>query len=182
MPPSDQRAPAGAAGRRRCSAPGSRNWRRSVSPSMPGCTIPQIPELTALARAFPDTRIVLDHFGGPLGIGAVCRTARCGVPAWAASIRDLATCPNVWVKLGGLGMPLTGFGFHERLRRPPRSNWPRHGGPISRPASRRSARTAACSRATSPWIKSRTVCRVLERLQASDTRRERGGAGSALSR
>ena len=29
----------------------------------------QIAELTDLARAFPDTTIVLDHFGGPLGIG-----------------------------------------------------------------------------------------------------------------
>ena len=30
---------------------------------------PQIPELTDLARAFPDTTIIFDHFGGPLGIG-----------------------------------------------------------------------------------------------------------------
>ena len=30
---------------------------------------PQISELTDLALAFPDTPIVLDHFGGPLGIG-----------------------------------------------------------------------------------------------------------------
>ena len=30
---------------------------------------PQLPELTALARAFPDTTIVLDHVGAPLGIG-----------------------------------------------------------------------------------------------------------------
>ncbi|HSU05377.1 MAG TPA: amidohydrolase family protein, partial [Acetobacteraceae bacterium] len=31
---------------------------------------PQIPELTALARAFPGARIVLDHVGGPLAIGS----------------------------------------------------------------------------------------------------------------
>ena len=29
----------------------------------------QIPELTDLARAFPDVTIIFDHFGGPLGIG-----------------------------------------------------------------------------------------------------------------
>ena len=30
---------------------------------------PQIGELTDLARAFPDTKIVLDHCGGPVGVG-----------------------------------------------------------------------------------------------------------------
>ena len=40
---------------------------------------PQIDELTDLARAFPDTRIVLNHVGGPLAIGRLCRQARCGV-------------------------------------------------------------------------------------------------------
>ena len=42
---------------------------------------PQIDELTALAQAFPDTRIVLNHVGGPLGIGVYAREARRGVRA-----------------------------------------------------------------------------------------------------
>jgi L-fuconolactonase len=79
---------------------------------------PQIPELTALARAFPDTPIVLNHVGGPLGIGAYAGRRDEMVAAWTASIRDLATCPNVSVKLGGLGMPLTGLGFHEQAEPP----------------------------------------------------------------
>ncbi len=71
-----------------------------------------------LARAFPETAIVLDHVGGPLGIGAYAGKRDAMFTDWAASIRDLATCPNVHVKLGGLGMPLTGLGFHERPEPP----------------------------------------------------------------
>ncbi len=82
---------------------------------------PQIPELTALARAFPDTTIVLNHFGGPLGVGAAYAGHRDEVyAAWLAAIRDLATCPNVLVKLGGLGMRINGFGF-EAAPEPPTS-------------------------------------------------------------
>jgi predicted TIM-barrel fold metal-dependent hydrolase len=79
---------------------------------------PQIPELAALARAFPDTRIVLNHVGGPLGIGDYTGRRDDVRAAWSASIRDLATCPNVYVKLGGLGMPLTGLTFHEQPEPP----------------------------------------------------------------
>jgi predicted TIM-barrel fold metal-dependent hydrolase len=79
---------------------------------------PQIPELAALARAFPDTRIVLNHVGGPLGIGDYTGRRDDVRAAWSASIRDLATCPNVYVKLGGLGMPLTGLAFHEQPEPP----------------------------------------------------------------
>lgn len=79
---------------------------------------PQIPELAALARAFPDTPIVLNHVGGPLGIGVYAGKRDEMLTQWSASIRDLATCPNVSVKLGGLGMPLTGLGFHEQAEPP----------------------------------------------------------------
>ena len=65
---------------------------------------PQIPEVTALARAFPDTQIVLDHCGTPLGIGSYAGTLDDNFARWQASIRELATCPNVSVKLGGLAM------------------------------------------------------------------------------
>jgi predicted TIM-barrel fold metal-dependent hydrolase len=79
---------------------------------------PQIPELTALARAFPETQIVLNHVGGPLGIGAYAGRRDAMFADWSASIRELATCPNVSVKLGGLGMPLTGLAFHEQPEPP----------------------------------------------------------------
>jgi predicted TIM-barrel fold metal-dependent hydrolase len=75
---------------------------------------PQIGELTDLARAFPDTRIVLDHCGGPIGIGSYANRRGEVFPAWKPSIQEIARCPNVAVKLGGLAMRLLGCDFHER--------------------------------------------------------------------
>jgi L-fuconolactonase len=77
---------------------------------------PQIPQLTDLARAFPDTTIVLDHFGGPLGIGPY-EGKRAEIFAyWKPAIAALAKCPNVVAKLGGLVMPVNGFPFHKGER------------------------------------------------------------------
>jgi predicted TIM-barrel fold metal-dependent hydrolase len=75
---------------------------------------PQIGELTDLARAFPDTRIVLDHCGGPAGLGVYANRREEIFVTWKASIEEIAKCPNVVVKLGGLAMRLLGFDFHER--------------------------------------------------------------------
>ena len=75
---------------------------------------PQIPDLTALARAFPDTGICLNHVGGPLAIGAYAGRREEIFQTWAASIRDLATCPNVVVKVGGLAMRINGWEFHTK--------------------------------------------------------------------
>ncbi|HET6470409.1 MAG TPA: amidohydrolase family protein [Pseudomonadales bacterium] len=77
---------------------------------------PQIPELTDLARAFPDTTIILDHFGGPLGIGPYEGKGAEVFALWKRSITELAKCPNVVAKLGGIAMPINGFGFHKRER------------------------------------------------------------------
>jgi L-fuconolactonase len=79
---------------------------------------PQITELTDLARAFPDTTIVLDHVGGPLGIGPYAGQADAVYADWKRDIDELARCPNVVVKLGGLAMPINGFGWHKREPRP----------------------------------------------------------------
>src|SRR5260221_4349119 len=65
---------------------------------------PQIDELADLARAFPDAMIVLNHVGGPIGIGAYSGKHKEEFPLWTKSIRELAACPNVFVKVGGLGM------------------------------------------------------------------------------
>src|ERR1700739_1192659 len=67
---------------------------------------PQISELTDLARAFPDTRIVLDHCGGPVGLGNYASRREETFASWKASIQEIAKCPNVSVKLGGLAMRL----------------------------------------------------------------------------
>jgi len=79
---------------------------------------PQIPELTDLARAFPDTKIVLDHCGGPVGIGSYANRREEIFAIWKASINEIARCPNVVVKLGGLAMRLLGYDFHERPKPP----------------------------------------------------------------
>jgi predicted TIM-barrel fold metal-dependent hydrolase len=79
---------------------------------------PQIGELTDLARAFPDTKIVLDHCGGPIGIGSYANRREEIFSIWKASIREIAKCPNVVVKLGGLAMRLLGYDFHERPKPP----------------------------------------------------------------
>lgn len=65
---------------------------------------PQLPELVGFARSLPDLTIVLNHFGAPLGIGPHAGRAD-GVDAeWRQSLSDLAACPNVMLKLGGIGM------------------------------------------------------------------------------
>jgi predicted TIM-barrel fold metal-dependent hydrolase len=79
---------------------------------------PQIGELTDLARAFPDTRIVLDHCGGPVGLGRFADRREETFTGWKASIHEAAKCPNVVVKLGGLAMRLLGYDFHERAMPP----------------------------------------------------------------
>ena len=79
---------------------------------------PQIDELTALAQAFPDTRIVLNHVGGPLAIGVYAGKRDAVFGRWSASIRGLAKCPNVFVKLGGMAMRINGFDFHEKADPP----------------------------------------------------------------
>lgn len=71
---------------------------------------PQIAEVTALARAFPEQPIVLDHVGTPVGLGSYAGKNDARFATWKASINDLASCPNVTVKLGGLAMPFCKLG------------------------------------------------------------------------
>jgi len=75
---------------------------------------PQLADLVDLAKAFPETTIVLDHFGGPLGIGPYAGKRAEIFQDWKRAIRNVADCPNVVAKLGGLVMPLNGFGLHKR--------------------------------------------------------------------
>jgi L-fuconolactonase len=71
---------------------------------------PQIKTLTDVARQCPETKIVLNHFGGPLGVGPYKRNDV--FPVWRAAIKELSKCPNVYVKLGGLAMIVNAFDFH----------------------------------------------------------------------
>jgi predicted TIM-barrel fold metal-dependent hydrolase len=70
---------------------------------------PQLPELIALARDFPDTQIILDHIGTPVGVSRYAGRLAERFPVWRDNIRRLSRHANVAVKLGGLGMPYAGF-------------------------------------------------------------------------
>lgn len=72
---------------------------------------PQLADLVDLAQAFPDTTIVLNHIGTPIGIASYANRTQEVFAQWSASITAVAACPNVVVKLGGIGMPICGFGW-----------------------------------------------------------------------
>ena len=82
------------------------------------CYHTQIPELTQLASTFPDTTIILDHFGGPLGVGRYANRPDAVFSEWCKAIRPLSERPNVYAKLGGLNMEINGFGWHTRSKPP----------------------------------------------------------------
>ncbi len=65
---------------------------------------PQLPELTDLAHALPDQPIILDHLGGPLSVGDYEHRGAEVREQWRTSMTGLAKCPNVLLKIGGLGM------------------------------------------------------------------------------
>ncbi len=79
---------------------------------------PQLTELADLARAFPDTIIIVDHIGGLLGVGPYAGKREEMFQQWKKGIAKLSTCPNVVVKLGGLGMPVCGFGWNKQTTPP----------------------------------------------------------------
>lgn len=76
---------------------------------------PQLAELVDLARAFPDATIILNHLGAPITIGPYSDRAATH-RRWQTLMHDVATCPNVFLKVGGIGMPMFG------------GEWHRHGG------------------------------------------------------
>src|SRR5262245_37544986 len=69
----------------------------------------QLRDVADLAAAFPDTRIVLDHAGGPIGIGPYKGRLEEMFPAWKRDIFEIARRSNASVKLGGLGSFINGF-------------------------------------------------------------------------
>jgi predicted TIM-barrel fold metal-dependent hydrolase len=76
----------------------------------------QLAEVAQLADACPDTQLVLDHCGGPLGVGRFEGRRDAVFEEWKRELRKLADRANVAVKLGGLAMPRAGFRLHERER------------------------------------------------------------------
>ncbi len=67
-----------------------------------------------LARACPDTQMILDHFGTPLGVGPYAGHREEIFEQWKKDIAEIAQCENVVAKIGGLAMPDNGFGWNTR--------------------------------------------------------------------
>jgi len=80
-----------------------------------------IADLTSLARAFPDTPIIFNHLGGPIGVGSYAGHRDEVFAAWKTAVAELATCPNVVAKVGGIQMVVNGFGWEQR-QKPPTSD------------------------------------------------------------
>jgi L-fuconolactonase len=76
------------------------------------CFHTQMEEVLATCRAHPGLTIVIDHIGGPIGIGPYRGRRDEIFAAWHESLRELARLPNTVMKIGGLGMRFTGFDFH----------------------------------------------------------------------
>ena len=79
---------------------------------------PQLPELAALARAMPDQPILANHCGGYIAIGPHGDDLNETFRRWRDGLRELAACPNVFLKLGGQAMPIRGVAFHEQVLPP----------------------------------------------------------------
>lgn len=73
------------------------------------CYFTQLDGVSSLARDFPETTIIMNHCGGPLGSSSwACRKQEARM-AWQKAVAELATYPNVYMKLGGLGMWTSGL-------------------------------------------------------------------------
>ncbi len=74
----------------------------------------QLSELAELARAVPDLTIVLNHIGGLLRVGPYANRDDEVLPEWRKGVEEVADCPNIIMKLGGVGQLRYGYYWHDR--------------------------------------------------------------------
>jgi predicted TIM-barrel fold metal-dependent hydrolase len=79
---------------------------------------PQLADVVDLARASPDATIILGHVGGPLGYGPYAGKQKEVFEAWKGPITELARCPNVALKLGGMMMRLAAYDYRTQPKPP----------------------------------------------------------------
>ena len=77
---------------------------------------PQLAELAAFAMVVPDLTIILNHIGGLVRVGSYANRDDEVLPAWRRGIAAVAACPNIIIKLGGVGQRRFGFDWHERAK------------------------------------------------------------------
>jgi L-fuconolactonase len=76
----------------------------------------QLDELADFARAVPELTIVLNHIGGLLRVGPYANRDSELLADWRRGITAVAACPNVVLKLGGVGQKRFGFDWHTRAK------------------------------------------------------------------
>jgi predicted TIM-barrel fold metal-dependent hydrolase len=75
---------------------------------------PSLPKVATIVDRFPDMTFVLNHMGTAVGVDMTKEEKAEVFARWRTELRDLARRPNVVCKIGGLGMPVWGFGFESR--------------------------------------------------------------------
>ena len=74
----------------------------------------QLPDLADFARTVPGLPIILNHVGGLARVGPYAGRDDEVMATWRSGIAAVAECPNVNIKLGGMGMTRYGFDWHTR--------------------------------------------------------------------
>ena len=77
---------------------------------------PQLQELADFANEVPNLTIVLNHIGGLLRDGPYANRDDEVLPSWREGLATVARCPNVVMKLGGVGQLRFGFDWHTRAK------------------------------------------------------------------
>lgn len=76
----------------------------------------RMPDIAALAEAFPDTTIILNNMGIAMALDMDSEERAEVFATWRSNLQEIARRPNVMCKVSGLGMPFWGFGLHEEQR------------------------------------------------------------------
>ena len=74
----------------------------------------QLSELAEFARAVPELPIVLNHIGGLVRVGPYANRDEEVIPEWRKGVEEVSKCPNIIMKLGGVGQLRYGYYWHDR--------------------------------------------------------------------
>lgn len=77
-------------------------------------------DMLALSRACPNANIIMNHTGMPLGYGPFTGKIKEVHAQWLEHLPEIAACPNVSMKLGGMMMRLAAYDYNT-LPAPPSS-------------------------------------------------------------
>jgi hypothetical protein len=90
-----------------------------------------LPDPTLAPSRWTSDLVVLVCAGSPVGRGRYAGRESVARAEWLASMPELARCPNVTVKLGGILMSLANFDFRVADRPPTSTSSAACGGPTS---------------------------------------------------